>query len=578
MNLSKRSIHHHLVGLTILSVVPVLIFCVLLISNVVDQRSRNLEDNYRGTAQAVKVAFDQQIVSVISSLKILAEVEDFRPDTIQYLHKRLRRFVQHQKVFESIAFVDTTGTQIFNTAIPYGRKLPRLHKETYFRQMIEGAETVVSQMDPETRLIAVAAPVKTNGMIVYSLVATLNPDALPKLLRSQRLPPDWHLKIADDAGTLLAETGEVPHDSAHPKTLTLRSKITGWSFTLLIPETHEATFWKTMPVMAFGGLSLFVLSLLLALLLGRSISQPLRALSAAAKNLGRGLPIDAIDSSVQEASDVSEALLLAAQERNQSEKIMKLLYEKEQEAVKIRDTFLSVASHELKTPITTLKLQLQMLDRKVKKEGTTTHQEMERPISRIEDQVTRLVSLIDDLLDVSRINAGKMEFHPESFDLVPFVQELASQSDGMALEARSSISIIGEASIVGVWDRHRLEQIMLNLITNAIKYGDGQPIVINLRTETSFAVVEVSDNGIGISEENQVRIFERFERAVDGSNISGLGLGLWIVKKIVDGLGGNIAVRSSLGKGSTFTLRLPLSPHTRGGDTDPLKIDFTDAC
>lgn len=576
MDRKKYSIRRHLLGLVLITVIPVLFFCVVLIARVADDRSKEMNANYRASAQSTRVVFDQQILSVISSLKILAEVEDFNPDVIQHFHLRLRRYVENQKVIQSIALVDTRGVQVFNSSASYGHKLSPLKSENYFQEMLQSGEVQVSTLNPTEKTLNIAVPVKLGGSVVYALVATIAPKALPRLLLSQKIPKDWYVQVVDEQNNIVAESGRKlsPEEMKSASVITLKSKVTGWNFNLEISEDKNL-YWESISVFVVGGLFLLGLSLGLAILLGRKVSRPLQALSLAAKAVGQGRKIKSLKTSLQEASDIEDALVIAANERDNNEKIMRVLYEKEQETVKIRDTFLSVASHELKTPITTLKLQLQLLNRNIKKNEFTPRQEMEKPISRLENQVSRLVSLVDDLLDVSKINAGKINFHHEYFDLVPFINELAGQLEGLAQESQSPITIKGETSIMGMWDRHRLEQIMINLMSNAIKYGDHKPIEVNLHNHEFGAIITVKDNGIGISEQDQQRIFERFERAVTGNSISGLGLGLWIVKKIVDGLGGEITVESKIGSGSIFTLKLPKEPPVKSAGESTSTLDFT---
>jgi signal transduction histidine kinase len=125
--------------------------------------------------------------------------------------------------------------------------------------------------------------------------------------------------------------------------------------------------------------------------------------------------------------------------------------------------------------------------------------------------------------------------------------------------AQCQISLTDEGSLIGIWDRFRIEQVIANLFTNAIRYGAGHPVTITLYPEGKMAVLQVKDQGIGIAQEDQQRIFLRFERAVSASEISGLGLGLYIVRQILEMHGGTISVQSNIGKGSEFTVKLPLS-------------------
>jgi signal transduction histidine kinase len=179
-------------------------------------------------------------------------------------------------------------------------------------------------------------------------------------------------------------------------------------------------------------------------------------------------------------------------------------------------------------------------------------------LASIVRQLGRLEDLIESLLDVSRIVAGRFDLRPEELDLREVVNDLVVLHREQALRAGSEVVIEGDAHCAGNWDRLRLEQVLANLLSNAIKYGGGKPVRLAIRALGSDqVVVSIVDQGIGISEEDQGRIFERFERAVPPRNFGGLGLGLWIVRQMVTAMGGAISVRSKKGEGSEFTLVLP---------------------
>jgi signal transduction histidine kinase len=175
-------------------------------------------------------------------------------------------------------------------------------------------------------------------------------------------------------------------------------------------------------------------------------------------------------------------------------------------------------------------------------------------------QVNRLARLVDELLDVSRIAAGRLELHPEEVELASLVKELAAQLEPERERTGSTLTVHAESPIIGFWDRGRLEQLLTNLISNALKYGAGKPIEVTAAVLDGWVTVRVRDHGIGIAAEDQARIFERFERAVSVRKYGGLGLGLWIVRRIVDALEGRISVESELNTGSCFTVRLPMAP------------------
>jgi len=230
------------------------------------------------------------------------------------------------------------------------------------------------------------------------------------------------------------------------------------------------------------------------------------------------------------------------------------LHKEAREAIHFRDEFLAIASHELNTPLTPLKLQIGALRRR-----SYPPEKAAEKLEIADRQVDRLATLVRQLLDVSRITAGRLELERERLDLCAVVLEVVARLEEPAARAGTKISVNPCRPIVGDWDRLRMDQIVTNLLGNAIKYGAGQPIDVDLRSDEVNATLVVRDRGIGIPPERQKGIFERFERAVSSRNFGGFGLGLWIVRQIVEASGGTIAVDSRPGAGSTFTVTLPLA-------------------
>ncbi len=238
------------------------------------------------------------------------------------------------------------------------------------------------------------------------------------------------------------------------------------------------------------------------------------------------------------------------------------LYRQAQDAIKARDEFLSIASHELKTPLTPLKLHTQTLIRSFRREpeGQIKPDRMVRMIESSDRQLDRLSRLVEELLDVSRINTGKLNLVIEEFDLSELVKDVLDRFRDERMEAQCPLQVEANAKAIGHWDAFRVEQIVINLLTNAIKYAPGKPIRVAVIKDDGVARLIVQDEGMGIAKQDQARIFERFERAVSGEKVGGLGLGLYIVREIVKSLGGSIRVESELGHGSTFIVELPLQP------------------
>ncbi|MFP2904038.1 ATP-binding protein [Pyxidicoccus sp. 3LFB2] len=230
------------------------------------------------------------------------------------------------------------------------------------------------------------------------------------------------------------------------------------------------------------------------------------------------------------------------------------LYQEAQQAISLRDEFLSIASHELRTPITTLHLQIQHLQRLCSKtQEVTLCQKLEVSTK----QIHRLDKLIDGLLDVSRISTGQLRFSLEELDLSQLASEVMEHFQVEAARAQCELVLRTSGPVTGRYDRLRLEQVLANLLSNAIKYASGRPVTVGVEGTGDVARLTVQDQGIGIPEKDVSRIFGRFERAVSPRNYGGLGLGLYITRQIVEAHGGAIDVKSRPGEGSTFTVTLP---------------------
>lgn len=232
-------------------------------------------------------------------------------------------------------------------------------------------------------------------------------------------------------------------------------------------------------------------------------------------------------------------------------------------SIKARDEFLTIASHELKTPLTALKLQLQLSQMQLKKRTKTTGKKRTRPVTLERSlslsikQVDSLTGLVEELLDVGMIQTGRLSLHLGEMKLSDLVREVVSLFSPKLAMIKCSPETELEDGIVGNWDAHRIEQVLVNLIGNIIKYAPGSRVKISTKRENDKVVLMVEDDGPGIPEEKQKQIFERFERATSANYVSGLGLGLFVVKHIVESHHGTVQLHSSLGRGSRFTISLP---------------------
>lgn len=230
-------------------------------------------------------------------------------------------------------------------------------------------------------------------------------------------------------------------------------------------------------------------------------------------------------------------------------------------AVNVRDEFMSMASHELKTPVTALELGIANCERLVASlpERSPVLDKVRGRLQIASQLVDRLTSLVNNLLDVTRITAGRFTLAPKPTDLRTVVQSSVEQLRDVVERSGSKLTVTDGHPVIGSVDAKALEAVVINLITNAVKYGKGKPIEIAVGCNAEHALVEIRDYGMGVAEHDQQRIFERFERAAPSQHYGGLGIGLWIARNVVEAHGGTIAVSSRPDQGSTFVIQLPLT-------------------
>jgi len=249
-----------------------------------------------------------------------------------------------------------------------------------------------------------------------------------------------------------------------------------------------------------------------------------------------------------------QVLALEAARREQEETKAQL-----QHALRMRDEFMSLVSHEMRTPLNTLYLETQLRKLQLERGNMEAFgpDQLRRMLSRDDRQIQNIVRLIDDMLDVSRIRSGKLSLRPGAVQLAGLLGRVVQDLAPQAATVGASIVLDAPTPVCGWWDDFRIEQIVVNLLTNALRYGGARPVVVTLTVMADSVRVDVRDNGPGIAPQHQARIFDVYERGVDSEGPSGLGLGLYISRQLAEAHGGSLTLHSEAGAGAVFSLTLP---------------------
>lgn len=263
-----------------------------------------------------------------------------------------------------------------------------------------------------------------------------------------------------------------------------------------------------------------------------------------------------------------------ARHLRESREELKTSLKQREDALKSRDEFIKIASHELNTPLQSLLLQAQMLKRGLELNGTLPASKLTSHLGKEVTQINRLTHLVQDMLAITRLGKGVIRLNRSKIKLNQIINDVLHDLSELISASHSELHLDLEDSIQGNWDKERLEQVLSNLVTNALKYGRGKPISIRTSLDNNWARIEVEDQGFGIPEESNKRIFERFERDISSSEVSGLGVGLFISREFINSHGGKIWAESAgANLGSVFVVELPLSMENNSDSTE-LFSDF----
>lgn len=582
------TIRSHLLLLAIAAVLPVLAFAVVLSDMLVDQDRLTVRRGAMERARAMMTAVDAELRGSLRTVEALTASPALQRDDYAAFRAEAVRVLATQPTWLDVTLARASGEKVIDALRPAGALLGRVVDPPSFGRAVETRRPAiggVGRADTGTApAVPVRVPVLRDGAVAYVVTALVRPDSFEDLIRQQRLPARWISGIVDAAGRFVARIpsrppGEPASDAyreavrAAPEgwyrgltvegrdtyTAHERSEFGGWSIGLAIPaDIVQAAAQQTMWLMGVGVLASIVVALAIAGAIGRRIGAPIVALASVARSIGTGeRSMVAVRGNVQEAREVAVALReadAAVRERQQ-------LIQREKDALeaadRTKDEFIATLSHELRNPLAALTAAAHVL-----RIADPTQAAARDACGVIERQTRHMSRMIEDLLDVSRLIAGKVKLVPEAFDLGQLVAHSVDTWRASGRCADRSLVVHAEGAWVRA-DRTRVEQIVSNLLDNAVKFtSPGGSIAVDVRREADAEAVTVSvaDDGEGIPQELAGRVFDVFVQGEQGVGRArgGMGLGLTIVKRLAELQGGSVRVASAgPGRGATFAVRLP---------------------
>ena len=583
----------HLVLLITLALLPVVVFSGLMVLRLTRQMQEGVERRLQNSAHEISWAFDREVSATIRTLQALAQSEHLDQGDVEAFRAETLRVQHSQPSWLTVILLTPEGQQLMNLRQPPGAPLPRATEPESLRRTVVARQAVVGGLSQGSANqnwgFPIRVPVIRDEQVLYVLTAVITPEALGDIVGRQPPPGDeveLTRTIVDGEGRIAYRTRNperfigqsatvnfnkhtreaaegvfrsITLEGRHSYVAFSRSALSGWVSAVVVPdELIDGPFQRSVWAIVASGLLVLLISLTSAIIFARRFAGGLRSMAGAAEVLASGEHPQVEPSRIEEMARLGRSLANSAERLRQHQEEEQRARAGLEAAVRSRDEFLSLASHELKTPLTSLMLQTQLLQRRMERGETLQPERVGRLLEQTSRQAQRLARLVDDMLDISRLAAGKLSLEPDTFDLAELAGEVVAKLGPQLAEARCEVTLRVTEPVVGAWDRYRLDQVLTNFLTNAARYGAGKPVEVSVHRLEAQAELRVKDQGRGIAPEDHARIFQKFERAVHSHEVSGLGLGLFIVREIVEMHRGAVRVESALGQGATFIVTLPL--------------------
>jgi signal transduction histidine kinase len=578
-----------LIGGTLL---PVVAFSALVLLQLAGEMRGSAERRLQRSASRMNAAFERETSATIRTLQALAQSASLDGEgDLERFTGEAQRVWHTQPSWLTVILLNPDGEQLVNLKSGKASPRPPATEPASLWHTVETHQPSVGvlALSPGSGRWAfpVRVPVMRDGQLRYVLTAVIPAEALADVVANQQPleEEEFTRTVVDSAGLVVFRTRNperfigTPASSAYRertretfegvfRTTTLdgtsayaafsRSASSGWTFSVGVPvAVFDGPFRRSLWAIAASGVLALLVSTAGALSFARRFARGIRSVEVAAEALALGGHPQLERSGLAEVDRVGRSLGVSAERLRQHAQEEQKARQALEEAVRARDEFLSLASHELKTPLTAMVLQAQVLQRRIDRGDPLQPESARKLIDQTSRQTQRLVRLVDDMLDISRLSGGKLTLEKETVDLAALASEVLTKLGPVLSAAQCQVSLKAPEPVTGTWDRYRLEQVLTNLLTNAARYGAGTPVEVSVRRVEHGAELRVKDGGRGIAQADQERIFRKFERAVGLHEVSGLGLGLFIVRELVELHAGTIRVESQPGQGATFIVLLP---------------------
>jgi signal transduction histidine kinase len=580
--------------LAAVALLPLVLFAAASLVLLARQQAAEIQRATIETMRALIGSVDSELNRSMAAAEALAATDSLDRGDLRRFYEVARRVLTARPEWSTVILSDTSGRQLVNGLRPLGAPLARQAMDPEsFRPVLETGRPaiagVITGPSSGAPVFGVRVPVTRDGKIRYVLTVAVKADAMLRVIEKLSVPAGGLVTIFDARGNIVARSRGYAEYVGKPVSATFRSLIrrrpegwgesdtvegdrvytaysisgySGWGVGVGLPASViDAPVRRSYLFLGAGVLLSLALGVIASLFVARRIARPIQELRRAALAVGRGQQPSPVPTTIPEVRDVAEALSLAAYDRKRAETAREALLGQEREARAVaeeanrtKDEFLAMLGHELRNPLSAISNAVHVLElRAGGRSADGAHAILRR-------QVEHLTHLVDDLLDVERVMTGKIVLERSPLDLAAAVdQSLASLNAAGRLDRHSLVVDVAPAWVDA--DPTRIDQIVTNLVVNAVKYTpSGRRIAISAAREGGEAVLRVRDEGVGIEPALLPRVFDLFvqgKTSLDRAQ-GGLGIGLTLVRRLVELHGGTVGAESSgPGMGSTFTLRLP---------------------